>query len=226
MSESRGARKPSRARRPPPAVAIPSPFVQKRQAVTLARRAISLLAASSWLCVAAAAGAEITVRADPPALTWSVFRSVDSLAESEDAHIAAEMSFPRPLRMEIADGVYRLPTFTITVAPEPGRTVVRRSAERSAELLRHEQGHYDIVVLAARALARDLGSITASSASDLSRRVEECVAKHTQRAARSSEAYDLETGHGRRLDEQARWNESIAAALTTETVGELQGMPL
>jgi hypothetical protein len=194
--------------------------------VTLARLAISLLAASSWLCVSAAAGAEITVRVDPPALTWSIFRSVDSLAESEDAHIAAEMSFPRPLRMEIMDGVYRLPAFTITVAPEPDRTMVRRSVERSAELLRHEQGHYDIVVLAARALARDLASITASSASDLSRRVEECVAKHAERAARSSETYDLQTGHGRRLGEQNRWSESIAAALAAETVGELLGMPL
>jgi hypothetical protein len=56
--------------------------------------------------------------------------------------------------------------------------------------------------------------------------VEECVAKHTQRAARSSEAYDLQTGHGRRLAEQARWSESIAAALAAATVGELQGMPL
>jgi hypothetical protein len=224
MSESGAARKSSRARRP--AVAIASSFVQKREAVTLARPAISLLAASWSLWVSAAAGTEISVHVDPPALTWSAFRSVDALAESEDAHIAAEMSFPRPLRMEIADGVYRLPAFTITVSPEPARTMVRRSAERSAELLRHEQGHYDIVVLAARALARELASITAPSASDLSHRVEECVAKHTQRAARSSEAYDLQTGHGRRLGEQARWSESIAAALAAATVGELEGMPL
>jgi hypothetical protein len=194
--------------------------------VTLARVAISLLAASSWLYVPVAGGTEITVHVDPPALTWAAFRSVDSLPESEDAHIAAEMSFPRPLRMEIADGVYRLPAFTITVAPEPARTMVRRSAERSAELLRHEQGHYDIVVLAARALARELPSLTAPSAIDLSRRVEECVAKHTERAARSSQAYDLQTDHGRRLGEQVRWSESIAAALAAATVGELRGMPL
>ncbi|MET0152698.1 MAG: DUF922 domain-containing protein [Candidatus Binatia bacterium] len=200
--------------------------MQKSQAVSHARRSIALFYASAWLCASVVAGAEITVRADPPVLTWSAFRSVESLAESEDAHIAAEISFPRPLRMESADGVYRLPAFTITVAPEPARTRVRRSAQRSAALLRHEQGHYDIVVLAARALGRELASITASSASDLSRAVEDCVAKHTERAARSSEAYDRETDHGRSLSEQTRWSARIAAALTAETVGELLGMPL
>jgi hypothetical protein len=194
--------------------------------VTLACCAIALLAASWWPWVSAAAGAEITVRVDPPLLTWSVFRSVDSLPESEDAHIAAEMSFPRPLRIERVDGVYRLPPFTITVAPEPTRTMVRRSAQRSAELLRHEQGHYDIVVLAARALARELGSTTAPSASDLSRSVEDCVAKHTERAARASEAYDRGTDHGRSPDEQTRWSERIASALTAGNVEELAGMPL
>ena len=200
--------------------------MQKLSAVSHARPSTALFSASAWLLASIVAGAEITVRADPPVLTWSAFQSVDSLADSEDAHIAAAMSFPRPLRMESADGVHRLPAFTITVAPEAARTRVRRSARRSAALLRHEQGHYDIVVLAARALGRELASTTASSASDLSRAVEDCVAKHTERAARSSEAYDRETDHGRSLSEQARWSASIVAALTAETAGELLGMPL
>ncbi len=224
MAESGGARKPCRGGPPSPPVAIWPRFGHKASAVS--RPSIALLSASAWLCVSVVAGAEITVLADPRVLTWSMFRSVDSLPESEDAHIAAEMSFPRPLRMESADGEYRLPAFTIIVAPEPARTMVRRSAERSATLLRHEQGHYDIVVLVARALGRALASISASSVSELSGRAEDCVTQHTNRAVRLSEAYDRQTAHGRGLSEQARWSERIAAALAAETVGTLQGMPL
>jgi hypothetical protein len=182
----------------------------------------------TWLSasVAAARSAEIVVRADPPRLTWSLFRSVDSLADSEDAHIAAEISFPRPLRVESFAGGYRLPAFTITVAPEPSRTVVRRGAEGSAELLRHEQGHFDIVVLAARALARELASVSASSGTELSQRAEDGTAKHTDRAADLSKAYDRQTDHGRDLAEQRRWSDRIDAALAMEAAEELAGMPL
>ena len=181
-----------------------------------------------WLSVsvAAASPAEIVVRADPPRLTWSLFRSVDSLVDSEDAHIAAEISFPRPLRMESFAGAYRLPAFTIIVAPEPARTVVRREAQGSAELLRHEQGHYDIVVLAARALARELASLSAPSGTELSQRAEDRTAKHTDRAAQLSKEYDRQTDHGRDLTEQRRWSDRIGAALTMEAAEELAGMPL
>jgi hypothetical protein len=169
----------------------------------------------------------ITVRADPPRLSWSLFRHVDSMpASSEDAHIAAEISFPQPLKMETIAGGFRLPPFAITVAPEPSRTMVRRSASTSGYLLRHEQGHYDIVFLAARALARELESITAPTADDLLRRVEDCVTEHTARAQRLSEAYDRETDRSRDPTAQARWNGLIAAALEAPAVARLAGRPL
>jgi hypothetical protein len=183
---------------------------------------------AAWLGGAAAAypQAEISVVADPPRLTWSDFQTVESLSGSEDAHIGAEISFPRPLRMENVAGTYRLPAFTITVAPEPTRTLVRRSAKGSAELLRHEQGHYDLVLLAARALARELAPLTASSATELSQRTQDCVAEHTERAARLSQAYDRQTDHGRNAPAQARWSDRIGVARAAGAVDELDGMPL
>jgi len=194
----------------------------------LGQRSASCLFVAAWLGGAAVAStqAEISVVADPPRLTWTVFRTVDSLAGSEDAHIGAEISFPQPLRMEHDGDVYRLPTFTITVAPEPSRTLVRASAKGSEELLRHEQGHYDLVLLAARALARELSTLTVSSATELSQLTQDSVDEHTKRAARLSQAYDRRTDHGRNLAAQARWGERIAAALAVESVDDLDGMPL
>ncbi|HSD10452.1 MAG TPA: DUF922 domain-containing protein, partial [Candidatus Binatia bacterium] len=135
-------------------------------------------------------------------------------------------SFPQPLKVERVSGEYRLPPFTITVAPEPGQTMVRRSAVLTEYLLLHEQGHYDIVVLAARALARELEAMTASSAQELSHRVEECVDKHTNRAKALSEAYDRETDRSRNRKAQARWIELIAAASSDPRTRSLVGLPL
>jgi len=176
--------------------------------------------------VAAGDGRRITVRAEPERLTWSIFRSSDHLSGSEDAHIAAEMSFPQPLRTENDDGRYQLPSFTITVAPQPTRTVVRPSVGASAFLLQHEQGHYDLVVLAARALARELEGVTAPSAGELSHIVEDCVSKHTARSERLSEAYDRDTDHSRDRRQQARWNDVIRAVLRDPTPTEIAGLPL
>lgn len=185
------------------------------------------------VCLAAAAAGfadargAITVKADPPRLTWSLFRRADSMpGSSEDAHIAAEMSFPRPLRIESADGRYRLPPFTITVTPEPTRTLVRRSATVSDDLLRHEQGHYDLVVLAARALARGLEVLAASSASELSRIAEESINEHTARAQRLSGEYDRQTDRSRDRQAQARWNDLIRAALNDPDATRIAGLPL
>jgi Bacterial protein of unknown function (DUF922) len=184
--------------------------------------------AAAWLLLTApAAAGRIDVRVDPVRLSWSDFRRVDAIPRSsEEARIAAEMSFPQPLRIERGDAEYRLPSFTITVAPEPSRSVATRSAAASASLLRHEQGHYDIVVLAARALARELEPITATSPQALTRRVEDCVAKHTARAQRLSEAYDEATRHSHDAAEQARWLDRIQAALRDAHVGEVEGLPL
>jgi Bacterial protein of unknown function (DUF922) len=182
----------------------------------LQSRRLPLILAAILVIVPPRAGSarQIAVRADPPRLAWSLFRQVDSIeGSSEDARIAAEMSFPQPLRMENVDGRYRMPSFTITIAPEPTRTIVRRSLGPSDTLLRHEQGHYDIVILAARALARELESLTAPSQQELSRLVEECVANHTARAERVSEEYDRQTDRSRDSTAQARWNELITAAL-------------
>src|SRR5258705_5161592 len=47
-------------------------------------------------------GGRIVVRADPSRLSWELFRPVAAIPGSrEDARIAAEMSFPQPLRIAV-----------------------------------------------------------------------------------------------------------------------------
>ena len=185
------------------------------------------VACVTLLPLLASASGGITVRADPPRLSWALFRPVAAIpGSSEDARIAAEMSFPQPLRITGDGDLYRLPPFTIRVAPEPGQTMVRSGIRPSSDLLRHEQGHYDLVVLAARALARDLDALSSPSARELSGRVEELVAEHTRRAARLSDLYDRETLHSHDAAAQSRWEQVIDAALRASAVAKIGGLPL
>jgi len=192
------------------------------------KRLLQLAAAALVIAApAAGAGGRIAVRAEPARLSWSLFRPVAAISGSrEDARIAAEMSFPRPLRIEKALDVYRLPPFTIRVAPQPDETMVRRGIHPSTALLQHEQGHYDIVVLAARALARELDGLEASSARELSGRAEELVSEHTRRAERLSEEYDRDTEHSHDARAQSRWDDLLAAAMRAPAVAKIRGLPL
>ena len=193
--------------------------------LTMKQSVAALLAV--LLPAAVGAARRIDVRARPERLTWSDFREVESIAGSaEDARIAAEMSFPQPLRIEGGADGYRLPAFTITVAPEPSRSVAKRGATRSTSLLGHEQGHFDIVVLAARALARELDAMTDASAQSLTRRVQDAVSKHTARGQRVSDAYDRATAHSHAEFAQGQWQGRIERALRAPAADELEGLPL
>jgi hypothetical protein len=173
------------------------------------------------------ADTRIDVRTNPSQLDWSLFRRVDSIPDSsEDARIAAEISFPEALKVERTSGGYRLSSFAITVAPEGERTVVRRSTVLTEYLLRHEQGHYDIVVLAARALARELETMSGPSGEELSHRVQQCVDRHTDRAQALSATYDRETDRSRNPAAQERWLKLIAAAFSNPQSGSLANLPL
>src|SRR5690349_21382619 len=102
----------------------------------------------------------ITVRPNPTSLAWSNFTPVGTLPGNEDAHIDFNFVIPtRPPRQ--VNGNWMLAeTFEIGVSPI---AKVKNSATQTADLLAHEQGHYDIAICVAWALAADLQALSASS---------------------------------------------------------------
>ncbi len=105
----------------------------------------------------------ITVIPTPASLGWTNFSPVRALSNGEDAHIDPGYEVQnRPLR-RVGGQFLLAETFELRVHP---RARVLRTANQTADLLAHEQGHYDIGILAARALARDLATISAATPSD------------------------------------------------------------
>jgi hypothetical protein len=171
----------------------------------------------------------ITVTPNPINLTWANFRPVDSspdLSGDEVAQIHPETSMPDQIQVARNQNVFKLGSFTIGVAPVSADTIVLRSAQQTAELLRHEQGHYDLLILTVRAMARELESASAGSAGDLNTRVQAIQKTHADRADKLDKAYDTQTKNGKDAKVQSDWNGWIAAALGNRAATSINGMQL
>lgn len=171
----------------------------------------------------------ISVAPNPVNLTWANFRIVDSspdLSGNEVAQIHPETRMPANIQVVNNQNLFRLAPFTIGVVPVPQDTIVLRTAQQTPDLLRHEQGHYDLLILTVKAMARDLDAATGGSAADLSSRVQAIQQTHATRAQALDAAYDTQTSNGTDVQQQMNWNQTIAAALANPMASAINGFAL
>jgi hypothetical protein len=166
----------------------------------------------------------ITVVPKPVTVSWSDFNTVDSLPVDEDAHI--DMGYEVENKSFRRVGGQFMVAETLEVRVKPLAKVLR-SASQTGTLLAHEQGHYDIGILAARALARELALLHAATPAALGLAMRSCFTLHTvTRLDPVQKKYDKDTGHGTNAQEQARWAGLISAALAAVATMQLDGLPL
>jgi hypothetical protein len=100
---------------------------------------------------------------------WTSFTTVQNPASPRNAHIDPRYTFQTGTA-QLRAGVYRFPNLRATVTVNGAGTWVRQSWFQSARsdekdwLLRHEQGHVDLVRLAVRDLVQAVGSLEWSEA--------------------------------------------------------------
>jgi len=163
-----------------------------------------------------------------PRIGWELFRTVPSIPDTpEEAQIAPELPALQGLRPErTAGGRFRLPAFTFHVGVNRNDTMVVRGASKTPDLLKHEQGHYDLLVLVTRAFARELESLEADSVAELGRLMGAARQTHDERAQAVDAKYDSETDHSRNRAAQQRWDTAIAAALALPKCDSIANLPL
>lgn len=166
----------------------------------------------------------ITAVPNPATLSWGNFTKVESLPVNEDAHIDMDYQVQnRPIRR--VGGQFMLAeTLEVRVRP---RARVLKTANQTDDLLAHEQGHYDIGLLAGRALARDLAGLSAATPAELGTAANDAFTLHTRtRLKPIQEAYDGDTKHSADPTEQKRWAGLISAALAAAAATHVNNMPL
>jgi hypothetical protein len=169
----------------------------------------------------------IKVVARPARLTWRNFKAVAVIPDSdEEAQIAPETNLPARLHPVKVKDKFRLPDLTITIVLKSSDTIVIRTADKTADLLEHEQGHFDLMILSARAMAADLENIEADSLAELQSAVSDVQSTHGERADAVDKEYDRQTDHSRNAAQQRRWRKLIDEALGKTGVTALDGNPL
>jgi hypothetical protein len=169
----------------------------------------------------------IKVVPKPARLGWRNFRPVAVIPQSdEDAQVAPEAVLPARVGMKKVSGKFRLADFTLVVSLRTHETLIVRSADQTPELLDHEQGHFDLMLLSARALAAELETLEADSPEDLQSAVTSAHDTHGDRATAVDQVYDTQTDHSRNVAQQRRWRKLIDEALQSKNVTQIDGNDL
>jgi len=161
----------------------------------------------------------MAIRNWPSKVSWAKFKKIDTppRGAGTDAHIEVLYSNPPGKRFKVVkEGKYfRLANVHFVLKLVPARTWVVKGKE-SKDLLRHEQGHWDIVGLLAREYQREIKKLRGDSVSQLKarfRKLEARVQAKGERLNTGAGLYDTQTDHGRNKAQQKRWDALIASCM-------------
>lgn len=143
-------------------------------------------------------------------ISWSQFSQLPSrpAGEDEDAHIHTAMKLNYDLGGKGKATIVSSATLDILVTPDCW--VV--SSEMKKDLLKHEQGHYDIQALVAREFYDKLLALSASSDADLKKKIRQLEAKFQQVTNSVNKRYDSQTDHSEITSVQQTWDKKLDAA--------------
>lgn len=111
---------------------------------------------------------------------------------------------------------WRLGGFTLSLRIESDSWVVKGQMNES--LLRHEQGHFDIIGLVARDLVKAWGKLSASTTEDLDRDFKRFYEVYRAHAVLlSKQQYEKQTNHGRNAKSQSEWESRIRTCIQQGT---------
>lgn len=157
-------------------------------------------------------------------LTWSDFRSVSTAPDFADeyAQIHPDITFTnfqltRRGRALVITGV----DVTIRLIADDCWAV---TAHQNADLLKHEQGHYDILAIGAREFYNRLMGLSAANADALQPRASALFQQFNQAANEVDDRYDTLTNHSINTSVQQSWDQSIARAKANPR-GTLRDLP-
>lgn len=148
---------------------------------------------------------------------WTDFKAPVPSGAEHDAHIETDFSLHYGFKSS-GGKVSLRDDLRITINLKRDRSWAKSGAARTADLLSHEQGHYDITALTARDLFLDLMQLksrTFASAAALSAEVRRIAGTYPLQA--TQDLYDAvgESNHGNDAAGQKRWDGYLKRAFTT-----------
>ncbi len=148
---------------------------------------------------------------------WSDFQGQVPANARHAAQLASDFTFQGFGTTPVSGGVTLADTLVVTVVLRRNNSWARGGSARTAALLNHEQGHYDITALTARDLFIDLMALKAQvfpNAAALQRALQTARARYRPQAIQDLYDSHAEADHGHDTAAQARWDGYIRRAFT------------
>ena len=162
-------------------------------------------------------------------ISWNDFNKVPARppGKSEDAVISATWDIDVP-EFAMKGNAIVLGKYTVNVflVKEKCNVVTDiATGSKSAELLKHEQGHFDIVALGAREFHTKAAGLSAATEDELNAKLKKLREDMTDKTDAVDERYDKATNHSINTDVQQIWNTKINAAKLNPR-GTVSDLPL
>lgn len=148
-------------------------------------------------------------------LTWSDFKANPPKETDYAALTFPFLSYDR-IGWDIKDGAFILKAdFLVKITMKKDKSWVVQS-EKSADLLSHEQGHYDMTVIGGKILLKKYNALTSkrfASKNALENELRSIYQDVSNAVGANDEAYDDETDHGLIAEKQKEWKALIARGM-------------
>ena len=154
-------------------------------------------------------GQEITWSKDRK-LIWHDFKGTKKPVDGTD--VAAVTRCGISMSTNRVSG-HNKPTFYVQATFYCNESWYRKDMPMTDEILKHEQGHFDLCEIYARQLRKKLNSANLN-ASNLSKEANAIFNKVNDQYVERQKVYDKETNHGQEHSVQAKWNRAIVEELT------------
>ncbi|MFH1764445.1 MAG: DUF922 domain-containing protein [Gemmatimonadota bacterium] len=155
----------------------------------------------------------------PSKVTWAQFKEVDKPpgGATTNAHIEGQYSNPPGKQFQVAKvgKHFKLTNVNLVLKLIPSESWVVKG-KQSEMLLKHEQGHWDILGLIAREYHREIKKLQASSVQQLKVRfnkLEARMAKKRDERNSGTGGYDTETDHGKKKAQQKKWDALLSSCI-------------
>jgi hypothetical protein len=169
----------------------------------------------------------ITAVASPDDLTWDNFEvTPDRILDPGDgtlvdAFTRFDFDLPDLPPRKIGNEFALADPNVIAISPN---AQVFANVLQTDELLSHEQLHYDVGMVTARALARELTRMRAPTLAALKGAIRDCCHLHLKtRAGLIQRRYDKDTNHGTIAHYQKIWKDGMTGCLANERADLLLG---
>jgi hypothetical protein len=155
----------------------------------------------------------LTMSGWPRNVSWDEFTELPTrpTGETENAQIHSEVDPPANVAITREGGLLRVTSLDVQVRMVSEDCWVV-TGQKTADLLNHEQGHFDITGLLGRDGGNEILAARGKDRNDLQTKVTGIINKYRQRAKNWTESYDTETDHGRKPEPQKRWDDRIRNA--------------